>query len=230
MYRLNKWTASAAPWLADDTWETTTRSWEPTGYLAAGLDLSKTRDMSALNLTYCEDGKRFQKTALWITEEYAEANRAKVRFHEWADRGYVTIIPGDVILISWIKEYFASMSDDIELLVYDKTYAQEFTEWVMEQYPGIECVEFPQSPSVMEGPIDGFEAALLAGELFHDDNPCMTWQAGHCEVRENARGHRILQKPKRGDVRKIDGLVASVMGFYGATVMPSPVSGSLFIS
>jgi len=230
MYRLNKWLSGSSPWLSDGLWQSTERTFDATEWRAsAGLDLSKTRDMSALSLTFQNDGKLYQTTKLWITEEYADANRSKVRLHEWAERDFVTIIPGDVILTSWIRETFSEFAGNINCLVYDKTYAQSFVEWVEEQYPRIDCIEFPQSSAVMEGPIDSFQAALSDGTLFHDHNPCMAWQAGHVEVRENARGHRILQKPKRGDVRKIDGMVASVMGYFGACQMPEPVSGSLFV-
>ena len=48
-------------------------------------------------------------------------------------------------------------------------------------------------------------------------NRCLSWQAQHCEVKANARGHRLLQKPSPNDVRKIDGLVAAVMALWASS-------------
>lgn len=238
MYRLNQWQASTCPWLRDGDWQACQRKFdvEDVAHLpaAAGLDLSKTRDMSALNVTWFDDDRDLylQKTWLWITEKYADANRDKVRFHEWEAGGWLTIIPGETILQSWIKERFSILANQlsISLVCFDKTYGADFREWVEGEWPAIEMVEFPQSAQNMEKPIDDFQARVMEHGLVHDGNPCINWQAGHVATHETQRGHRILAKPTRDDVRKIDGMVASVMGLFGASAMPEPVTGSLFVS
>jgi phage terminase large subunit-like protein len=223
MYRLNRWLEGADPWLRSGDWD---KCGEPfaledvahLSQLAAGLDLSKTRDMSALNITWHDNGTYYQKTYLWITQQYAEQYRERVRFHEWAEADYIEIIPGEVIRESYIRERFQAIVEQfptLGALVYDKTYAQSFVDWVDEKWPHLLAVEFPQNPAQMEAPIDDFAADLLEQKIRHDANKCMRWQSGHVEVRENAKGHRILCKPKFGRVQKIDGIVASVMGLWG---------------
>jgi len=238
MYRLNQWQSAECPWLRVADWQQCQQPFvvEDVQHLpaAAGLDLSKTRDMSALNVTWYDADRdlHWQKTWLWITEKYADANRDKVRFYEWAEHGWLTIIPGETILQSWIKEQFKVLANqcDLTMCCFDKTYGADFREWVEEEWPKVEMIEFPQSASHTEKPIDDFEALVIEHKLRHDGNRCMTWQAGHVAIHERPNGHRILAKPTRDDVRKIDGMVASVMGLFGANNMPEPVTGSLFVS
>jgi len=222
MYRLNRWLEGADPWLRSGDWSRAAEPFtvEDVSHLpaSAGMDLSKTRDMSALNVTWIDGDIHKQKTYLWLTENYAAIHRDRARFEEWSERGFLSIIPGEVIRESWIRERFSTLveeSPQLECLVYDKTYAQSFVEWLEDTHPHIVAVEFPQSSAFMEGPIDDFASQLIEGTLKHDGNLCMQWQAGHCEVKENGKGHRILQKPARNDPRKIDGMVASVMGLWG---------------
>lgn len=232
MYRLNIWQQTAERWLKQSDWLACGREWtfdeRPCDEAAAGLDLSKTRDMSALNLTFAVDDYYWQKTWLWITEAYANEHKSKARFREWAAAGYLVIVPGETINQGMIREQFDELANMINIhsLVYDKTYAQDFCAWVEDAHGECEPVEFPQSSSMMEKPIDDFQSLVLDGKLVHDENQCMNWQAGHCEVKPNFRGHRILCKPKPHDVRKIDGLVASVMGLWGAMNAPDVVAWS----
>jgi len=47
----------------------------------------------------------------------------------------------------------------------------------------------------------------------NDGNKVARWQASHCKVKSDANGNKRPVKPKHGDYRTIDGLVASVMAF-----------------
>ncbi|MDP6721510.1 MAG: terminase large subunit, partial [Pirellulaceae bacterium] len=145
----------------------------------------------------------------------------KANFKQWAKDGYLAVIPGDTIKQVYIRDQLTELATILKIrcLIFDKTYAQEFTEWCQEEHPQIECVEFGQSSAMMERPIDDFESYVRDHTLRHDNNPCLNWQAGNCEIRESHRGHRILCKPKQGDFRKIDGMVSSVMSAWGATAL-----------
>ena len=232
MYRLNQWQTGGATWLDQNKWN------QCAGELPAledvpcalGLDLSKTRDMSALAICWSVDDQKYLRVHHWVTESYAEANAHKVRFADWsADGGDLTIIPGDVIRQGWIKtkveQLFANQIPDV--FVYDKTYAQEFSEWLGE-VSDVQQIEFGQGPATMEAPIDDFLAGVRDGHITHENAPCLNWQAGHAEVSTNAKGHRLLRKPRHGDVRKIDGLVAAVMASWGTAHIRQSI-GPLFI-
>ena len=236
MYRLNVWQQVANAWLKGADWLACGDQWvedEFRGYEASiGMDLSKTQDMSALTVTIDDDGLKRQKSWVFTTESFVRDNQDKANFRQWVRDGHLIEIPGNTIRNSFIKKQFAALTElfDVRCLVYDKTYAQDFVEWCEEEHAGVECVEFPQGYGTMARPIDDYEAAVVEREVSHDNNPCVNWQAGNCQSKDSDRG-RLLAKPIRGDVRKIDAMVTSVMSYWGATALDiGKAQGSLFVT
>jgi phage terminase large subunit-like protein len=227
MYRLNIWQHTSSQWLRLDQWlDCGDASFTIDDYrgrpTACGLDLSKTRDMSALSISIPVGDKVQLFVRLWMTESYIEANADKAAFQQWVANGQLTQIAGDTIQEDFIRAEFERLTKqlDVRILVKDKAFAADFTEWCETKYPKIVQVDYPQNAQMMEKPIDDFEAAVIEGSLIHDNNLCLNWQAGHASVQENARGFRIIKKPKRDDYRKVDGMVAAVMSHWGTKHLP----------
>lgn len=227
MYRLNIWQHTASQWLRLDQWldcgDSSLTMEDYKGRPAAlGLDLSKTRDMSAMSISIPVGDKVQLFVRLWMTEAYIEANSDKASFKQWVEDGYLVQIPGDTIQEAFIREEFSRIVKDLDvrILVKDRAFAADFTEWCEDKYPKILQVDYPQNAQMMEKPIDDFEAAVIEKSLIHSNNICLNWQAGHAAVQENARGFRIIRKPKRDDYRKVDGMVSSVMSHWGTKHLP----------
>jgi phage terminase large subunit-like protein len=179
--------------------------------------------MSALGVAIPVGDKVQLFVRLWMTESYIEANADKASFKEWVASGHLLMIPGDTIQEGLIRAEFENLAKqlDIKVLVKDRTFAADFTEWCEEKFPKINQIEYPQNANMMEKPIDDFEAAVIEQNLIHCNNPCLNWQAAHTATKMNDRGFRILKKPyKVADYRKIDGMVASVMAFWGTKHLP----------
>jgi phage terminase large subunit-like protein len=159
---------------------------------------------------------------MWMTQAYAENNATRAAFMHWSQTGALQLIPGGTIRESFIREEFEKLYNllDIRVLVKDRTFAADFAEWAEEKWPKLLQVEYPQNATMMEKPIDDFEASVTDGNLVHENNACLNWQAGHASVFSNHRGFRIIQKPKPDDVRKVDGMVASVMAYWGTKHLP----------
>lgn len=226
MYRLNIWQHTSSQWLRLSQWLACGEKislHEYRGKMAAiGLDFSKTRDMSALSVSIPFGEKVHQFIRLWITEAYVEANKTKATFDFWGSNGDLRIIPGETIDEMLIRNEFSELVKllDVRLVVKDPAYASDFSAWIEEKHGKILQIDYPQSSKMMEKPIDDFEAAVIEQNLVHENNLCLNWQAGHARVRESANGLRIIQKPKRGDYRKVDGMVASVMSYWGTKQLP----------
>lgn len=227
MYRLNIWQHTASQWLRLDQWLQCASNYPERlpnkPMAAAGLDLSKTRDMSALVLAIpTVDQRVYIEPFLWMTESYIEDQSDKADFKAWVASGALTMIAGDVIQESFIRQQFSELCQqyNLKVLIKDRALAQDFTEWVEESHGKVLQIDYPQNPSMMEKPIDDFEAAVIEGTLMHNNNACLNWQAGHASVQENARGQRLIRKPKRDDYRKVDGMVAAVMAFWGTKQLP----------
>jgi len=178
--------------------------------------------MSALSISLLVGDKVQLFVRLWMTEAYIEANADKAAFREWVDSGQLIQIPGDTIQEDFIRAEFERLTKhfDVRILVKDRAFAADFTDWCETKFPKILQVDYPQNAQMMEKPIDDFEAAVIEGSLIHENNLCLNWQAGHAAVHENARGFRIIKKPKRDGYQKVDGMVAAVMSHWGTKHLP----------
>ncbi len=226
MYRLNIWQHTASQWLKIDQWLACGDSLRIDEYggklAAAGLDLSKTRDMSALSVAVPFGSHTYLFVRLWMTESYMEQHKDKAAFREWIAANHLFLVPGDTIQEQLIRNEFDRLAKllQIKVLVKDPALASDFSEWIESNHSKVLNVDYPQSARMMEKPIDDFEAAISERTLVHENNLCLNWQAGHAAVQENAQGMRIIRKPKRDDYRKVDGMVSSVMAFWGCKHLP----------
>jgi phage terminase large subunit-like protein len=220
-YRLNIWQTSRNPWLQSSDWDACGEAFTLEDFRGeacwAGMDLSKTYDMSAVVLTFRRDGLFWQFPVFWLPEQTAHKHKSEAAFLDWHKQGHLRLIPGRTIDQSFIEEWFAQAKDEFALqeVWYDKTYAYDLTQR-LERDHGIARVEFSQTNAMYAGPVDEYEKTVIAHELRHPRHPILTWQAGHCEVTQDARGRRILAKPPRESIKKIDGMAAGVMSLHGA--------------
>jgi phage terminase large subunit-like protein len=218
MYRLNIWQRSSNPWLKASDWakckQTFTEKDLEGRECVAALDLSRTRDMSALVLLFPdEDGEGFTLLPyFWLPEEAAREQGHLAPFLPWADAGHLMLTPGNVVDYTYIKKTIREKAElfAIRELTFDQTYAEELTQWV-ENEIGVPRVAYPQTILEFAAPTKEFERLVIAGKLRHNGHPVMTWQAGHVQVRSDVNCNIRPVKPKRDDVRKIDGVVAAVM-------------------
>ena len=223
MYRLNIWQRTANIWIKPEDWDAC-REPEFTvedlrGKSASiGMDLSRTRDMSALSAVIPVGNVRYVDVKIFTTEEFIRKQGHKADFAEWASSGELIVIPGETIDYEWIWNAFIDYTEllKVSCLVYDKTFANELIEKVEKKFgTRILSIDYPQAASAMENPIDEFEASIIERKIRHFNNRCLNWQAGHASVKPNAVGHRRIVKPYTDDFRKIDAMVATVMADYG---------------
>ena len=223
MYRLNIWQASASPWLKQDDWRACARRItleELAGRdCHLGLDLSKTRDMTALVLMFRdEDGLFCQWPEFWYPEAAAAANAHLADYPQWHKDGHLHYCAGRVIdqrdIEARVKELAGLVS--IRSIIYDPMYAEELTKTLSEDL-GIERVEFKQTVMHFAAPTADYERLLIDGKLLHPDHPILNWQAGHVQVWCDRNANKRPVKPEANDHRKIDGIVAGIMALRGAT-------------
>lgn len=238
MYRLNVWQESSNPWLRRSDWDACAASFTLDRFKGQrcwlGLDKSKTRDMTALVAIFHgeEPGTFYQYPQFWLPRATAEANRQHAPFLEWADRGHLNLIDGEVIEDQWIEQAVEQIHDicHIQAIYYDRKFASDFTLLLQQKY-GIERVDVDQSAASMTAPIEDYERLVITHALKHNNNPVLNWQAGHCRVRNYPNGCKLLVKPGTEDVKKIDGMVAGVLALSGAISAPhTPINrGRLFL-
>jgi len=224
MYRLNIWQRSASPWLKYQTWldgcDLSGAVENLAGSVAyGGMDLSRTRDMSAFSLTI-PDGEYYRLlTWFWMPEKRAEELHEKASYQQWAEDGWLELTPGDVIDYRIIENRIRGLVQKFNVvkLRYDQRFAEEITQ-TLEEDCNLEREAMQQSANHYAGPMDDFEGLLLEGRLKHDGNPVLSWQAGHVGTKDSPLGGRRPVKPddNKDDHRTIDGIVASIMSLSAA--------------
>jgi len=226
-YRFNIWQNSANPWfnLDDDWWPSQDTETDIKGYeCVAGLDLSRTRDMSALVLLIRVDDHLHQRAWFWLPEQRAreieEVGIASIS--QWEKDGWLEVTPGNVIDYQYIEDRVAKLAQEyyITRLVFDPRFAEELTQRIEMNY-GIQRVALAQSAAKMTPPIDEYERQVLAHTIHHDGNPVLAWQAGNVKVHTYPSGVKMLVKPDFDQMKSIDGIVAAVIAMSEAMAVDS---------
>lgn len=219
-YSLNIWATGTNPWLRREDWQACKRDYTEADLEGkqcyAGLDLARTRDMSALVLVFPGDDGYRVLPYFWMPENSIQDRDREEYLRVWHNSDKLFSTPGDVCDYRFIREHIGRLSErfDIRGLYYDRYYAEQLTQEIEENY-SIPRYDFAQHPKEFAGPTNEFERLLISQKLLHNDHPILTWQAGHVEVKEDAQANKRPVKPTRNDVRKVDGIVAAIMGLAG---------------
>lgn len=236
-YSLNLWATATNPWLRIEDWN---RCEEP--YTAdmlegmtchAGLDLAKTRDMTALVLIFRHEETRILRLLpfFWLPEAAVHDPDKPEEYRVWAREGLLEVTPGNVCDYTFITRRLVELKErfDIRELAFDPYNAEQLTQ-ELESEHDLKRIAFPQTIQHFTEPTKEFERLILSRGLRHNGNPILTWQAGNVSVRTDANGNIRPVKPPQGDPRKIDGIVAAIMGLARSMLdVEEPVTAGMFL-
>lgn len=206
----------------------------------AGLDLSKTTDLTALALVFDNELPPLEPDApapskrppefdllvfYWCPEENAEARakRDRVQYPLWIQQGFIRPTPGDIVdlrrIRTDIKEILAGL--EVQELAYDPYRAAALAQELQDD-DGLPVLEFKQSYTNFTGPCEDLERLHVSRGLRIDPNPVTTWQASNVIWRMGPSGNKMPDKAKSRE--RIDGITASLMGLGRASVGRGQVS------
>lgn len=226
-YRLNRWVQQVTRWIPPEKWAACDPV-SPGGALAlragreealrgrsccAGLDLSTTRDLSALVLAFpnAEDQPELI-CRFWLPEARIEeaARKGNLRFAQWVEEGWITATPGEVIDYSFIRAEVNALARiyAIEEIAFDPYNATQLSTQLAEE-DGLTMLLFRQGYLSMNEPSKAYEARVYSGNLRHGGNPVLTWMVGNAVIRRDAAG--CIKPDKQKAHEKIDGVVAAIM-------------------
>lgn len=221
-YRLNIWQKAAVVWLPVGAWEANARDYDESKLLGrtcyGGLDLSKTTDTTSLALVFPEDDGTFKLLVYyWLPEATAQKLSREVGYLKWAQDNWITLTPGDVVDYQFVRKQINDIREkfDLQKLAFDGTYAEQLMQRLAEE-DGMNVedqIKFPQTIMEFAGPTAAFERNVISEKLHNDGNPLLAWQAGHTMVKCDPNQNKRPVKQKHGDIRTIDGVVASIMAF-----------------
>jgi phage terminase large subunit-like protein len=242
---LNVWTQQVTRWLPMDKWNACeaplvhgadvralalAREASLRGKACCGgLDLSSKLDLTALVLEFpSEDDAVELVCRFWLPEaRAAEAAKKGQRFYQaWADAGWLTLTPGDVIDYEFIRAELNDLTKAFRLreLAYDPWGATDLATRLASD--GIVMVEARQGFKTLSEPCKDVEAKVVARKVRHAWNPVLRWCASNAVISTDAAGNIKPDKEKASG--RIDGIVAWAMArSRGIVVKDEP--GSLLL-
>lgn len=240
MYRFNLWQQTSNPWIDSLRWDKCRREFTEKDLIGrrcvAGLDLSRTRDTTALVLAFeGDDGGHYLWPYFWLPEDRAREIDHKTPVLTWARSGHLELTPGGVVDYGFIVTRFIELHTifGISELVYDPRFAEEPTQWMSDgltdpsgkvifKGTGVPRHPFDQSDNNFAVPTDDFEKLVIAGKLWHNGHPVLAAQVGRATatVRPFTKVKRV--KKPNDPVKSVDGVIAAIMALGRLMQAPQP--------
>ncbi len=222
--RLNfcQWVESASPWLAADTWLKCESDFEIEELIGeecfGGLDLSGTRDLTALVLYFPKPKRLFAE--FWTPNDtLADRERTdNVPYRQWVNEGHLHTTPGTAIKYNFVAARLAelAMMFDIRGIGFDRYRIPYLLDELENEGATVELIPHGQgyykaaeSNLWMPHSIELFEELIESSELEIKLNPVLRWNAASAVLEADPKDNRIFQKKK--STGRIDGVVAAAM-------------------
>src|SRR6056300_535927 len=212
---LNQRIEAQSPFLSRAEWEANNASpnVEHGDYCFAGLDLSASRDLTALVLV-CPKADKFhiQPHFFLPSDGLRDKSQAeKTPYDLWADEGFLHTIDGPVIQPAVVAQTVAELAEtyDLQLLAYDRWRINDFQRELDNIGAQIPMKAFGQGFRDMSPAVDKLGRLVAERKLHHGGNPILNMCAAGAVVQSDPAGNRKLHKSK--SYSKIDGLVALAM-------------------
>ena len=188
-----------------------------------GLDLSSTRDLTALVLYFPDDGGTVLPWFWCPKANIAEREETDhVPYRTWAKQGHIEATPGKAIDKRAIAHRLAAIAADFDVrgVAFDRFGFKDLQVILDGQGVSLPLVEWGQGFVSMGPAVDAFEVALLSGEIQHGMHPVLRWNAGNLVFDTDPAGNR---KPaKNRSIDRIDGIAALIMAIGLAARRPEP--------
>jgi phage terminase large subunit-like protein len=219
---LNQWTQQATRWLSIERWSNLAGEINPAELAGApcfaGLDLSQTRDLSAVALVWVKPDQTFKVMfRFWAPEDgiWRKEPGNDELYEEWARQGFLTLTPGEVIDYQRIEEDLVELfrGQDLRGLWADKQGALQLCLRLRDVH-GIPGVQFlTQNYLNLNDPARELERRILAGTMEHDGNPVAAYCVGNAVIRTNSTG--LILPDKAQATGRIDGVAALIDAIGG---------------
>jgi phage terminase large subunit-like protein len=215
---LNLWTSQTTAWINMVEWAANAGRFSEKDLRGrpcyGALDLASSNDLAAFLLCFpplVKDEPYHFVCRFWLPEEdLAErSHRDRAAYMLWAERGLISLTPGNRIKQSFIEAEIArcALQFDIQEIAYDR-WGAIFAADNLEE-AGFDMVQFGQGFAAFASPTKEWDALIGDRRLLHGNHPVLSWMAGNVMVDQDAYGN--LRPNKKASKSKIDGIVAGIM-------------------
>jgi phage terminase large subunit-like protein len=214
---LNQWTEQAERWIPMPLWDACKAPIDIDDLRGRrcfiGMDLSSTRDLTALVAVFPDDAGGFDVLPCFFVpkDNMAERERRdRVPYSEWVRRGFLNATPGNVVDYEAVRlkiQEWASLFN-VQEIAYDPWNATDLVVRLTEQ-DGFVCEPVRQGYASLSAPAKALEAAICSKDVRHDGHPVLRWCMGNVAVESDPAGN--LKPSKKVSTERIDGVIALTM-------------------
>jgi phage terminase large subunit-like protein len=228
--RLNfcEWTEAENPWISGAQWMACQdKDFDETLLIGrkciGGLDLSSNIDLTALVLLfYPTDDDPFWRVQphFWLPNDslLAKADKDKVPYPMWRDKGYLNTSRGAAINKLEVAHKCLEITKnyDLQAIGYDRHDVNDFKLHMNTDSIDLPLIEFGQGTKSMGPAVNTLETMIVNKTLRHNGNPVMTWCAANAVIDTDPAGWRKVTKAKA--TGRVDGIVALLMAAGNANM------------
>lgn len=176
------------------------------------VDLSSNSDLTVIVACWRGDDDEFIIYAWFFCPQdnlKLKADRDGVPYPTWAEAGFITHTPGNVVDFRIVEQAIRDLCDrfDVQEIAFDPHLARNMMQNLSED--GFPAVEMRQGWITMAPAIKELERAIIGGTFKHDGNPVLRWNFSNIAVETDKAGNKSFHKGKSKD--RIDGAVAAAM-------------------
>ncbi|MCC6736514.1 MAG: terminase large subunit [Bauldia sp.] len=176
-----------------------------------GVDLSSNSDLTAIVAAWRDGDGYLIRPWFFCPEDNLRlrADRDGVPYPRWAEEGFITPTPGNVVDFRAVEETIRDLCRrfDVREIAFDPHLARVMLANLAED--GFPAVEMRQGWVTMAPAIKELERAIVGRKLKHGGHPVLRWNVENIAVETDKAGNKSFHKGKSRD--RIDGAVAAAM-------------------
>jgi phage terminase large subunit-like protein len=183
------------------------------------LDLASKIDLAAKMYLFREGDNYYVFGRYWLPEAQLEPEKNE-HYRAWANAGWITVTPGNIIDFDEIEESLIEDRSDFQILEvpYDPFQATQLVTHMLAE--GFPMVEVGATVKNFSEPMKELEALIKDKRFHYNGDPVLTWAFSNVVAHLDKKDNIFPNKPSKS--LKIDPVVATIMGLSRAMVHAGP--------
>lgn len=213
---LNQWTEQASRWISMDIWDacagTVDRAALRGKRCYIGMDLSTTKDLTALAAVFPDDAGGFDvlvQCFIPADNIRARVSTDRVPYDQWVKDGHIIATPGNVVDYEAVRKVVNAWGAefDVREVAFDPWNATDLVTRLQEQ-DGFACVQLRQGFGSLSAPTKSLEKSVLSKSIRHGGHPVLRWCVGNIATESDPSGN--IKISKKVSTERIDAAAALV--------------------
>ena len=187
-------------------------------YAIGGADLSSTTDLTCATLLIMKPGseKKYVIQQYFLPEDLVEqrVKEDKIPYDKWAERGLLTLCPGNKVNYSDVTAWFMKMYQEYGIIPFWIGYDPWNSQYWIEEMKGMgfTMIEVRQGAKTLSQPMKEMGADLCAKKIVYGNNPVLKWCLTNTNVKRDDNDN-IRPVKGQSSRQRIDGAVSLLIAY-----------------